>query len=236
MTTCRLPESVGGLSILTHDSWNPEIFGNEFYIPKDVEATHLLLNGEQMLLKLSKDGRYRRLSNSIFLIGIDDHNPFVTRMSSKRYQEFLKNGEKAFYRSLIPKSISLMFEYTSNPILRQGDVWAIKVADDFGDILDGILCFPLAPNQERFTTDKKVLYYSTYSEPLMESRHEIRGDIIKNIFVVTSRTRRGDIKTISLFLGRGAIKAPDHPDLVIDDGVYVVDRTGGQNEMCFGTD
>lgn len=239
LATKAIPTRIGSLEIDTaNTSFMPFLRGNLLTLPSVVHEVHPLMGGTQYLIRTSVANMNRQPVGHYFF-GLDD-SPFLTAISRRRFEIFKQEGEQAFYEALKPKSIKLMADGSPNPVKRQGDIWAVKVADAWKDIGPLVGTLVIAPNCKA----KRRL---NYQQRLFDSRHELTGDIMQDVFVVIdvkpkkriSKNGRGasvNIKALPLTLASGVIKAPDHPHLFIEDGVYAIDRTTGQVEACSGMD
>ncbi len=233
-----LPGRIGNMEISFFSTPFVSLNGGSLVLPEHIHEAHPLKGGSQYLVRTPPLNLNRNVVSHYFF-GIDD-TPFLTTISKRRFDIFKVNGEQAFYESLVPKSIKLMAESNPDQMKRQGDIWAIKVADTWSQVAQAVGGYQVAPK----SAAKK---WRAYQERLFDSRHELTGDIVSGRFIITevvpkkriAQNGRGaafNTKGLPLTLATGYITAPDHPNLFLDDGIYVVDRTTGQVEASSGMD
>lgn len=237
------PDQVGGLGVAfaLYDR-APSIWeGSKLQMPFATNAVHQLLGGTQVLIQVGPiyPGRAPHFDSTgperYYLAGIDD-GPFVTPISSKKFVAFQKEGEAAFYDSLKPAEIKLIEQVTTNPVRRQGDIWAIKVGESWARPGSDI------PYAIQSAKDSHV--FKSTGQWLFESRHSLHGDMNRQVIIAYSsepkRSKTGrpkfKVKSMAAMLGSGLIKAPDHPTLDISDGVYVIARTSRPRNFSPGMD
>lgn len=232
------PKQIGTMDIeLDIHRRIPAIDKDRIYIPVTANAVHVLRNNSQLLVKIgpihpgkSAAYDYRMGPIRFYLTGFDDA-PFVAPVSHNQFKAFEKGGEQAFYESLKPASIKLIESKSENSVLRQGDIWAIKISNDWTSIIKGSACFPI----ETRGMDARI----AKDMPLFGSRHALCGEIMHFVYITySSKQKRGRkiTRSMAATLGTGIIEAPDHPNLDISDGIYVIARTNRPENFLAGLD
>lgn len=235
----NLPENIGGVNL----TWDNTIYfprrdekkEKVILVPqKDLSNLHIINKGEHMIASYETKPRH------IFFIGIDE-NPFVTEITKKAYEKFLRYGEIAFYSYLAPEIIQDMKRKFRQKALRQGDMWAVKI--------------PLANPEEwliseYFCKDLKRSGKDVCSRSIYGTNHAISGSFsmfskadfrgvnftagsLKELEIEKIKFTNKQIRKLNRFathtqfyLAKGILTAPDHKPLVMD-GKYVVLRSRG---------
>lgn len=232
------PKQIGTMSIdLDIHGRDPSIDKDRIKIPVTANAVYTLRSSSQLLIQIgpihpgkSAAYDYRMGPVRFYLTGFDDA-PFVAPVSRNQFKVFEKEGERAFYESLKPASIKLIESISENFVLRQGDIWAIKISNDWASIIKGSVCFPIETRGMDARIAKDMLLFG--------SRHALCGEIMGLVYITySSKQKRGKkiTKSMAATLGTGIIEAPDHPNLDISDGIYVIARTNRPENFRAGLD
>ncbi|PLX20898.1 hypothetical protein C0584_03890 [Candidatus Parcubacteria bacterium] len=204
----------------------PKIFlnvrGKHIILPRNLlREIHMINDGTQAIARFDYKGPCRYI-----FFGMDE-NPFMTGVTRTSWNVFKTQGEKAFYSSLIPDEILEIFALAGKPILRQGDIWATKLADTWHEAVNTV-------NLHLGLSTKTKHYIEANNHPLFNTNHLLGGGILVASKTIKISPKKKSRKTrqepdrntqIDFHLASGTISAPDHEDLVLKNGVYVVARS-----------
>lgn len=219
----QIPEKIGNVTIVNDPkAWNAARNEGVIILP-EISEVHILKNDSQALAVLKR--------GQIIFFGQDDGHPFVAGISKNAFMAFKSAGENAFYEALKPWSMRILSSLTTTPILRQGDIWAIRIADSWKNIGDSIVAFRIAKKYKKREEDDM---------PIFRTRHRLTG-ASQRILIEKgrrkSRTKRTVIEVAEVMIASGKIEAPDHPVLNLADGIYAIARSSGlRNDVVSGGD
>jgi len=228
----RRPTEIAECKIIWHS--NPTFRYESLWYRKDLQAfvfsevvmqiLHPLKDGEQCLAKMTFAN-----GHSFVFFGKDE-NPFLTAVTREAFNAFLEGGEEAFFQSLKPLLIIKAEEKLGATAIRQGDIWAVKVSDDWNADLETNLNKLFNYRIHRKSENRER--YSLYN-----TNHLFRGQLAsaEKIEKAHKRTKigkksgqRGLIeyeRLTQFYIGTGTITAPDHAEKILDDGAYLICRT-----------
>jgi hypothetical protein len=170
-------------------------------------------------------------NKATYFFGLDE-GLFFTRLSQRSIQPFLQSGEEAFYESLKPWIIREFSQRTTDPPKRQGDIWAIRIADNWDTISQEVLGYPTSPCKEKSGRFN-----------LFNTRHVLDG-FMAAAWITTSqkparRFKKGKavmkMKGAYVVFGIGTVAAPNHAPMILGDGIYALAQSVGIIPTHFGS-
>jgi hypothetical protein len=222
----KLPEKIGNSEVKISENWSPRQSGNTFFFPPDLKWVYPL-SEQQFLAAWSF-----RDKDHYYFFGIDE-DPFISELSPRSIHSFIFGGAYEFYESLKPWVVT-EFASAENIPIRQGDIWAIRVADDWGRLSEGMLKNRIISRKpQKRTTDS-----------LYHTRHRLEGEIGQAVLAASdkqlNRLKAGmtvkNLKTEFVMLGNGILSAPNHKTVELPHGIYGFARTIGirRSNLSYG--
>lgn len=240
-----LPKEIGGFKVVQGNFGTRLVEAGDkshFSLPKDEEVEKFFSfdNGALHLLKSKAVTHYSRMvKSSSYFLGIDeiDGTPFCAAVPDRLVSVFENEGSDNFFDELVPKTIKFLIPFCNNQIMRQGDFFALKVAESWEEIerKNKIGGYEIAPNGLKTSIFEK----GGLGSRLFRTRHSLCGKGANAQIVLSKKmSKRGGFvqRTRAIFIASGVIEAPNHKPLNLD-GVYIVERSAGLiDEMCGGLD
>ena len=222
MTRHLIPLKIDQFDVKLARVMQPQVADEKTIILPEVtkELYPLMLNQFIAVVSFDKDKK-----DSYYFFGIDDR-PFVSILSPNAINAFNMFGIEGFYDSLKPWVIKECASDSNKPV-RQGDIWAIRIAESWGAISKGIFQGKMISYNYKVKTVKSAELYYT--------RHRLTGELGQAVIITSkkhlARIKSGlkvkNLKTEFTILGCGELTAPDHEPLDLRDGIYALTRSIG---------
>jgi len=185
--------------------------GNTITLPNNPEHEFFpLKQGEQFLFRLNRTD-YNGKTKYDYLFGGTEHASFLVSLTPEPFEAFQRGGEAAFFNSLKPEVIKKCEELFGGNCLRQGDIFAVPLPYTWDEL----------NKMSRLSSGKICQDSQTTNEKLFGTRHVFVGICAR--FSVLGKSH---------FIGTGTLTAPDHPPLVLNNGIFLFAQTYG---LCDST-
>lgn len=197
--TTGLPRTAGQASLeFTSIVNEPARKGNRIILPFHPTGVFFpLLQGVQFLFGFQK---YPDIGPGAWFGGTDE-SVFLTRVLDENWKAFNKGGERAFFRSLMPRIIRRLQQQNNCAVVRQGDVYAAKLPFTWEQIPQVVPLFTNFGTKPRAATNARVA----------DTRHRLTGRCV----AIRNESE-------PMLIGEGTLKAPGHSDRVLEGPHLIV--------------
>ncbi len=168
-------------------------------------------------LNLARLGESRHPSFTL-LAGYDGA-PFIRGVPEEVYQAFVRFGEEAFHRALVPSHVSRLKDALGTlPTVRQGSVWAVRIPLGLHELSE---CTTDPSGRRRI--GRLADYLSGRAgglvEPILGTSHNLCGKSARVDLKVGGSVIEG------ARIGSGVLSSPDYGLLDVREGLYLFART-----------
>lgn len=157
------------------------------------------------------NGNYNGRDKRIMFGGIDEFSLFITELQNKPFSIFKKQGEEAFYESLVPKIIKNWSKKTGCQYGRQGDWFftPLKLKNKY-HFLKLALCIILRHPKAKSQLEKSTFGIYEYSKSLLNTRHKLE--------IMPNSEKYQIIEFPSaMLIAKGTLSAPNHSSIILDE-------------------
>lgn len=157
------------------------------------------------------NSNYNGRDKRIMFGGMDESSFFITELQNKPFSIFKKQGEEAFYNSLVPKIIKNWSKKTGAPYGRQGDFFytPLKLKNKY-DFLKLALCIILHHPKAKSQLKKSIFGTYEYSKLLLNTRHKLE------IFPNSEKYEIIEFPS-AMFIAKGILSAPNHKPIILEE-------------------
>lgn len=150
-------------------------------------------------------------ADDLWFGGTDEEHPFLARLTPDLWRAYLLGGAAAFFRAIVPCVIRRVAKGLRQPILRQGDLYAVRIWDSWEEF-------------HAFARLTDILF-DAGEQPLREVKDE---EIFQTRHCLTGRMADEDFfpawgEDTGFIFAEGVLTAPDHRPLRLS-GVHVVQQ------------
>lgn len=190
------PTKVGGVTLLYDRGVRAPVREEaRIGLPDDPELEFYPLNQRrQFLVRRSSSNSPDRDTHVWF--GGTDERPFLVRLKTEAFMDFVHKGESGFFNGLIPKEAQKLVAEQPLTMRRQGDIFAVDLAVSWEEI---VRAYRLIWGES--------LQVRSHSTPVFETRHQASGDGTSKLSLYGQQLT---------FVTSGTLEAPDHRPLKLE--------------------
>ncbi len=129
--------------------------------------------------------------------GGTDENPFLVRMDPEVVHNYYNGGPANFYASIIPQQTSALSAVVKTPLIRQGDIFALRMPFGWQELDKAFKIF----------NGKNLSVKEASDTYLFGTRHTLKGRMLESPMTIYGNN--------GVSLAEGEIQAPDHHTIVL---------------------